>query len=146
MENEEIKNLLIKQRQETKEDIQGLKIYVDEKFDVLDKKIDFKAEEAQEKTERYLGALKEDFDHKLAVVMEVAKDVVDIKETIKDIPAIKEAIQDIPLIKEIIKDIPAIKEKLDLTFDKVGEIAVDVEVIKEVIKDHEQELQQLRAR
>ena len=67
----------------------------------------------QRHTERYLGALKEDFDHKLDTVLEA------------------------------VKDVPAIKEKIDLTFDKVGEIAVDVEVIKEAIKDHERRLQKV---
>lgn len=67
----------------------------------------------QERTERYLGTLKEDFDHKLNAVL------------------------------ESVKDVPAIKEKVDLTFEKVGEIAIDTEVIKEAIKDHEHRLQRI---
>ena len=72
--------------------------------------------EVTEKTERYIGALKEDFDHKLDVVL------------------------------ELVQDIPAIKTKLDLTFEKVGELAVDMEVVKEAVKDHEHRLQKLEAR
>lgn len=63
------------------------------------------------KTGRYLRALKEDFDHKLDAVLEA------------------------------VGDVPEIKRKADLTLDKVGEIASDVEVTKEVVKDHELRLQ-----
>ena len=67
-----------------------------------------------EKTELYLVALKEDFDHKVNSILEV------------------------------VNDLPNIKSKVDLTFDKVGEIASDVEVIKETVKDHEVRLQRTK--
>ncbi len=71
---------------------------------------------SDERMQRYIGGLKEDFDHKLGAVL------------------------------EFVKDVPRIKQKLDATFDKVGEIAVDVEVIKEAAKDHERRLQRLEVR
>jgi len=71
--------------------------------------------EQHEDTQRYLGAMQEHYDGKIAGVM------------------------------ELVQDIPAIKEKVDLTFDKVGEIAVDVEVVKEVIKDHSRSIAKLQA-
>lgn len=64
---------------------------------------------------REVGALKEDFDHKLDVVLEV------------------------------VSVLPDIQQKLDATFEKVGEIAVDVDVIKTVVKDHEIRIQKLEA-
>lgn len=72
--------------------------------------------ESEQRMQRYIGVIKKDFDHKIDMVL------------------------------ELVQDIPAIKTKLDLTFVKVGEIAIDVEVIKETVKDHEVRLQKLEAR
>ena len=72
--------------------------------------------EQQEQTERYLGALKEDFDSKLDAVL------------------------------EYVKDIPAIKNRQEIMFDKMGEMAEDVTIVKEVTKDQERRLQKLEAR
>lgn len=71
--------------------------------------------ESDERIERYIGVLKEDFDDKLVVVL------------------------------EYVKDIPQIKEKQDMMFDKMGEMVTDNEVGKEVLKDHEERLQRLEA-
>lgn len=71
--------------------------------------------EQRKEYEQYIGTLKEDFDHKLE--------------------AIHEAVQTVPEIKRVV----------DLTFEKVGEITVDLEVTKEVVKDHEQRLQKIEA-
>lgn len=47
-----------------------------------------------------------------------------------------EDIQDkMSLILEAVKPIPAMQNKLDATFEEVGTIRVDVEVIKETVKD-----------
>lgn len=73
------------------------------------------AADAEARTKRYVGALQEDFNHKL------------------------EAIQ------EAVQTVPEIKRTVDLTFEKVGEITVDLEVLKEVVKDHEKRLQKLEA-
>ncbi len=72
--------------------------------------------EVTEETQRYIGALKEDFDHKLDAVLEV------------------------------VSVLPDIQQKLDATFEKVGEIVVDIDVIKTVVKDHEHRIQKLEAR
>ncbi len=69
--------------------------------------------EQREQTERYLGSLKEDFDHKLDAVL------------------------------EYVKDMPTILNKQDIMFDKIGEMAEDITVIKETVKDHERRLQRL---
>lgn len=61
--------------------------------------------EQRKEYEQYIGTLKEDFDHKLE--------------------AISEAVQ----------TVPEIKKTVDLTFEKVGEIAVDLEVTKVVSKN-----------
>jgi hypothetical protein len=71
--------------------------------------------ESDERIQRYLGGLKEDFDRKLDTIM------------------------------EYVKDTPAIK-KLNITFDKVGEIAVDTEIIKEAVNNHERRLERLESR
>lgn len=60
-------------------------------------------ERYNERTERYIGALKEDFDDQLQAIFEYAK------------------------------NIPTIKTKLDATFKKVGDIAIDVEMVKETV-------------
>lgn len=72
--------------------------------------------EHQAQTERHMGALKEDFDHKLDVILEA------------------------------VKNIPVIKETLDRTFEKVGEITVDIEVVKTAIQDHEQRVRAVEER
>jgi len=69
------------------------------------------AEEVEDRTKRHLGVLQEDFEHKVDAVIEA------------------------------VEDIPNIKRKVDLTFDKVGGIAVDLEVVKKMVKEHERELQ-----
>ena len=46
----------------------------------------------------------------------------------------------------ILEILPDMQRKLDVTFDKVGEIAVDMEMIKDVVKNHEERLQKLAAR
>ncbi len=69
--------------------------------------------EQQKETERYIGSIKEDFDNKLDIVLEQTSVVPEIQRT------------------------------LNATFDKVGEIATDVEMIKEVAKGHEQRIQKL---
>lgn len=69
----------------------------------------------QEQTERCLGSLKEDFDHKLDAVL------------------------------EYVKDMPAIMDKQDVMFDKMGAMAEDITVIKETVKDHEWRLQKIEA-
>lgn len=66
--------------------------------------------------ERYVGALKEDFDDKFDAVM------------------------------EYVKDVPVIKEKQNMMFETMGEMAVDIAIIKEAVKDHEVRLQRLEAR
>lgn len=71
--------------------------------------------EQRKEYEQYIGTLKKDFDHKLE--------------------AISEAVQ----------AVPEIKKTVDLTFEKVGEIAVDLEVTKVVVKEHEQRLQKIEA-
>lgn len=77
---------------------------------ILARQADRVAKESDERMQRYVGGLKEDFDHKVDTVLEYVEDVSEIKQTV------------------------------DLTFEKVGEIAVDLEVVKEAVKDHEQRL------
>lgn len=68
---------------------------------------------AEKQFERYVGALKEDFDSKLDTVLEQTK------------------------------AIPEMQQTLNATFEEVGKLRVDMEVVKETIKDHEQQLQKL---
>lgn len=82
---------------------------------LLTEQADRIAADAEARTKRYVGALQEDFNHKL--------------ET----------------IREAVQDVPEIKKTVDLTFEKVGEITVDLEVTKEVVKEHEQRLQKIEA-
>lgn len=72
-------------------------------------------QEQQEQTERYLGALKEDFDHKLGAVL------------------------------EYVKDIPEMKEKQDVMFDQLGQLTEVSTMIKEAVQDHEQRLQKIES-
>lgn len=85
--------------------------------------------EQQEQTERYIGSLKEDFDHKLDAVFEY----------VKDIPTITQ--------KQVIagKKLERVEELQDVLVDKVGEIAEDITVIKETVKDHKVRFQKLEA-
>lgn len=97
-----------------------------------------------EHTDRYIGALKEDFDHKIDAVLEYVKDIPQMKEDIavlkEDVSGLKE---DVSVLKN---DVGAMKPMLNATFEKVGEIAEAVTVIKETVKDHERRLQRLEAR
>jgi gas vesicle protein len=110
----------------------------------------------QEKTERYLGALKEDYDHKLDSVLEYVEDIPKMKRQLAELPAIKEQLAELPAIKEQLAELPAIKEQLailpeiketqDMMFDTIGEMAEDITIIKEDVKDHEQRLQKIEMR
>ena len=70
-------------------------------------------QESDERMERYIGALKEDTDDKFQTIF------------------------------EYVQDIPAMKEKLDLLFDKVGELTEKDTLLTEVAKDHKVRLQRL---
>lgn len=72
--------------------------------------------ESEERMKIYIGGLKEDFDHKLDVVM------------------------------EYVQEIPAIKEKQDMMFEKIGEMAIEIEVIKEAVADHSVRLEKVEAK
>ncbi len=50
----------------------------------------------------------------------------------------------IDLIFEAVEPIPQIQEKLDATFEEVGNLRVDMEVVKETIKDHEQSIRVMK--
>ncbi len=123
MENKELKKLLVEQHKQTTQQINGLKKYVDKKFEQVDKKfeaIDQKIDEnfaaSQEQADHHLMAMQEHFDSKIAGVM------------------------------ELIQDIPVIKARLDMTFDKAGETAADHEITKLVVKEHSQDIAKLKAR
>lgn len=79
---------------------------------VSDKKMDERFErwsqESDERMQRYVGALKEDFNNKLQTVL------------------------------EYVKDVPEIKRVLDLTFEEVGRLRVDMESVKFAINDLQQ--------
>jgi hypothetical protein len=49
-------------------------------------------------------------------------------------------------IENILQIVTETNRKADLTFEKVGEIAVDVEIIKETVKDHEVRLQRVETK
>lgn len=70
----------------------------------------------EERFERYVGALKEDFDHKLDTVLEA------------------------------VQPIPQIQETLNATFEEVGKLRIDMEIIKHTVKNHEHRIQKLEAR
>lgn len=73
--------------------------------------------EAEERTQLYFSNLKESFNTKFDEV-NTKFDAVNTR------------------IDSVIEVVTEIDRKVDLTFEKVGEIAVDVEVIKETVKDH----------
>jgi hypothetical protein len=81
-----------------------------------EKKLEEILSRQRQQTERYLGTLKEDFDHKLDAVL------------------------------EYVKDVPAIKEKQDIMFDQMGEMAENLTIVTEAVKNHEERLQQSEAR
>jgi hypothetical protein len=80
---------------------------------LLARQADRVTKESDKRMKDYIGALKEDSDHKLAAIM------------------------------EYVKDVPAIKEKQDVMFDKIGDMATDVVVIKDTVQNHERRLQRL---
>ena len=108
---------------------------------ILDEKIDRALKESDERMERYIGILKEDSDDKLQAIFEYVKDIPGMKEDITTLKGdVRELKTDVSILKVEMKDM---KNTQDVMFDKVGEIAEDVEVIKEGFKDHEQRLQRI---
>jgi hypothetical protein len=85
---------------------------------------------SEKRFEDYIGALKEDFDHKIEAIFEYVKDVPAIKKNIEESKA----------------ELNQIKDKQDIMFDKIGELAEDVNLIKEANKDYEVRLQRLMSR
>ncbi len=81
--------------------------------------------DAEDRTQRYVGALKKDFDHKLDAVLEAVQPIGKMQN-------------EISILKDNIEDMTP---KVDATFEKVGEIAVDIEIIKATVKTHETKLQ-----
>lgn len=106
----------------------------------MDEEIKKLLQEHQEQTERYIGIIKEDSDQKFETIMEYVKDIPDIKERLTKV---EEAVQEMPVIN---KRLDRIETTLDATFEKVGEVAIDVEVIKETVGTHSQEITQLKTR
>lgn len=84
-----------------------------------DRKIETLVKESDERAERYIGVVKEDSDHKFAVAMEV-------------ISSMQDKIQNI-------------EQTVNATLEKVGEIAVDTEMIKAKVSDHDVRLQKIEA-
>ena len=68
--------------------------------------IDKQRQESDERMQRYSGALKEDSDHRMDAIF------------------------------EYVKDMPSIKRLAELTFEKVGELAVDHEVRAQKLESH----------
>jgi hypothetical protein len=119
-----IADQLIQQRTELKKDLvvqrQEFEITVAKELSAQEKKFEVfvkkQMEQQRKEFEHYTGVLAEDFDHKLQAVA------------------------------ESVQVLPEMQETLNATFEKVGEISVDVEVIKETIQDHERRLQHLETR
>ena len=80
---------------------------------MLDKQAEQLEQRIEKKFKDHVDTLKEDMDHRMDAIF------------------------------EYVKDVPKIKEKVDLTFDKVGKMAVDIEILKETAHDHEQRIQVL---
>lgn len=81
-------------------------------------------EESKEHTERYLGAMSEDFQGKLKVV---AENTTIISETREDMSVVKETTQ-------------RMEEKLDATFERAGELSVDMTTAQQNIHNHEKRI------
>ncbi len=108
------------------------KKYVDKISADADKRVQRLSIEAEERTQLYFQAAEARFSDKLeSVRSDLASKIDDVNDKVETI---------------LTTEIPEIKRKIDLTFEKVGEIAVDVEVIKETVKDHEVRIQRLEAR
>ena len=118
IDEKKLRDILEEQQEKTEKTINAFREDVDKKFTETDKTIrsfrkdvDKKFIEQKEQTERYIGSLKEDFDHKLDVVF------------------------------EYIKDIPGIKQQQNMMFEQMGRMMEDITVIKETVKDHEVRMQ-----
>lgn len=83
--------------------------------------------ESEARMQRYLGTLKEDTDHKLEAITEYVKDIPNIKERVG-------------VLEE---EVSEIKKMGAVTFEAVGDMAVDVEMIKESVKHHEERLSRI---
>ncbi|MBI1833935.1 MAG: hypothetical protein HYR90_03870 [Candidatus Andersenbacteria bacterium] len=77
---------------------------------ILARQADRVAKESNERMEQYVGAIKEDFDHKLDAILEI---------------------------------LPNIQRKVDITFDKGGEMVPDVELTKGIVQNHETRIRAL---
>lgn len=121
--------------------------------------------EQQQQTERYLGVLKEDFDHKIDAVMEYVQDIPKMKDDIgvlqQDVGTLKEDVsilkldvstlkQDVSVLKQDVsvlkQDVAEMKPLLNTTFDEVGKMRVEMESVKKVAKNHNQRLQKIESR
>ncbi len=85
---------------------------------------------------REVGTLKKDFSREVGTLKE---------DFSREVGALKEDFDH--KLDVVLEILPDIQQKLDATFEKVGEIAVDVDVdvIKTVVKDHEHRIQKLEA-
>lgn len=92
---------------------------------LLKRQAEIVSADAEDRTQRYVGSLQEDFDHKLDAVLEATQPIEKIQ-------------QELSILKDNMEDVVP---KIDATFEKVGEIAVDVEVIKTAVTEHERKLQ-----
>jgi uncharacterized protein YqeY len=72
-------------------------------------------QESAEQMQLYIGALKEDMDHRMDA------------------------------IKEYVKDVPASIEKQNEMSEKLDQLTTDDEFLKVIAKDHEQRIQKLEA-
>ena len=63
-------------------------------------------EDHRDKTERFIGAVTEDFCHKMDAVL------------------------------EYVKDLPLIKSRQDMLIDQVAELTEDMVVVKEIAREH----------
>lgn len=96
---------------------------------LLKRQAEMVSEQAQQQSEKYLGALKQDFDRKLDAVLEALQPMAAMQEKITN-------------VEETVNEMAPI---LDATFEKVGELAIEMETIKENLRDHEQRLQKVEA-
>lgn len=99
--------------------------------------------DAEEKTERYMGALKEDFDYKFEAVMEALEPLDGMNERLTSLEDKVNSLDD--KVGDLAEKVDNIGVRQEAMFEKLGEVAVDVTEIKEVVKDHEVRLQKLES-
>lgn len=110
---------------------------------ILARQINRAVKESEKRIEIHIEVLKENIDHKIDPLTDKVDALQNslgiLQENDETLQSNIEILQEnIEILKE---DVDEMKPVLDATFEKVGEIAVDIEIIKDAVKNHEMRLQ-----